>query len=179
MENYSKNRTIIGFLDNLFFYEGAKKLAEKHHVESRLIRKDMIKAIEELFQAAGIHYIGPNSSDQHSVGSYLFKMRVPDTEKDLQKFTLEKLNVDSSLKLPFGYIDSDVPLGFLIKEFSDDKWPGEISYCEDSVLNLASHAAAFCRQRRERGKGKAEPYFLEIDGGFEQKFPIDPDLDHD
>ena len=178
MENYSPKRTVIGFLDNLS-YDGADVLAEKHHLESRLMRRHMVETIEELFSSTGVHYIGNNVDRQYPFGGFFFKTSVPQTEKDLRKFTLEKLRIDDSLKLPFGYKDTDISLGLLLMEFPNDENPGQISWTEDNVLNLAKHVAAFYRHRLESRNEKNEPYLFEVNDEFKQKFPVDKTLDSD
>lgn len=70
-------------------------------------------------------------------------------------------------------------LGILIMEFPYDETPGQISYNENNVLNLASHVATLYRHRREKGEERTEPYFLEVNDVFKQRFPLDKALDCD
>ena len=172
MVDHSQKKMVIGFLENLS-YDAVDNLVEKHGLESRLIRKDMINTIQELFESKKVPYQGPVVCWQYPFGGYFFKINIPQGEKDLKKTVLQKLSINNSLKLPLkGYKDSDISLGFLIMAFPDDENPGRMDWYEDNAQCLAKHAKAYFTDRREREEQKTEPYFIEIDEDLKQKFPI-------
>lgn len=169
-------RVIIGYLENLDFDDGAEIISEITGIDPRKVREEMSEILEKLFKKANILHSGSTANMRYPIGGYFFKMVVPPDVKDVKKFVLERFGLDASLTILFGKL-AYFSVGIPIKEFLDDKYPHELSWCHDNTLDFAKHLAAFYRHRRERGREDGKPYLLIVDEKFCKEFPVDENLD--
>ena len=167
-------KVIIGFLENLDFDEGAKEIGRKSGMYPERVREWMMDLIQDIFKKAKVPFLGPSTHRLYPIGGYFFKIRVPKGEKNLKKLVLEKLGIKRSLKLPLYSKIHKISLGFVIKEYPKDKYPGKVARWDSDVLDLSKYVAAMYRLRRERKeKKKVKPYFMIVDKEFRKKFPVE------
>jgi len=167
---------IIGFLENLDFDEGAENISKKSGFHSAIIREAMSDSLEELFVKSKVPFLGPAASMRYPVGGFFFKMILP-REEDLERYVLKKLAIDDSLKIKLKGSTYDLSLGILVMKFPADKYPHSINWAEDNTLHFAKHIAALYRHRREKGDDDSSSYFMVVNKKFNEKFPIDDNLD--
>jgi len=167
--------SIIGYLDNITFYDDAEKIGERSGIYSDFVRQQMTKEVEGVLKTGQVPFLGPIASMRYPVGGYFFKTKLPENKTDLKQNVLQTLQINDSLLLPFaGSSEYNISLGFLVKAFPENKNHSTINFSETDVLNLASHLSAFYRQREKN----LNPYFYEVNEEFEQRFPVNENLDY-
>jgi hypothetical protein len=188
MKTYTPVCTIVGYLDNLSFYEPAEEFA-KGKMDSSIVRRHMFEEIEDRFKRSHSPFSGPGIDCQYPLGGYWFKTPQPSKKwlsknstatkdnygkQELQKYILQKMGLES-LEITTLFTDFPVKLGFIVMKNPEDDRPQEVNFWNNDILNLAHHVAAFQRQRSD----ETTSYFHLVDEEFDRLFPADKDLDYD